>query len=76
MIKNGVSISEKFVGLMMKIASKSVSALLKLELTKMNLSSVKIPRIRKEKEKEKIAFFHPCVCSPACNPTTCKYSLS
>jgi hypothetical protein len=72
MIKNGVSISEKFVGLVMKIASKSVSALLKLELTKMNLSSVKIPRIR----KEKVAFFHPCVCSPVCKPTTCKYSLS
>jgi hypothetical protein len=42
MIKNGVSIREKFVGLTMKPTSKSISALLKLELTKMNLSSIKI----------------------------------
>jgi hypothetical protein len=47
MIKNGVSISEKFVGLMMKPTSKSIPALLKLELTKMNLSSIKILRKRK-----------------------------
>jgi hypothetical protein len=44
MIKNGMSISEKFVGLTMKPTSKSISTLLKLELTKMNLSSVKIHR--------------------------------
>jgi hypothetical protein len=44
MIKNGVSISEKFVCLMMKLTSKLISALLKIELIKMNLSSVKIPR--------------------------------
>jgi hypothetical protein len=43
-IKNGVSISEKFVGLMMKPTSKSISALLKLGLKKENLSTVKIPR--------------------------------
>jgi hypothetical protein len=34
MIKDVVSISEKFVGLMMEPTSKSISALLKLELTK------------------------------------------
>jgi hypothetical protein len=44
MIKNEMSISEKFVGLTMKPTSKSISTLLKLELTKMNLSSVKIHR--------------------------------
>ncbi len=61
MIKNGVSISEKFVGLTMKPTSKSISALLKLKLTKMNLSSIKIPS---KKEKEKIpCFFHPDVLS-------------
>ncbi len=47
MIKDGVSISEKFVGLMMEPTSKSISALLKLELTKMNHSSIKISRKRK-----------------------------
>jgi hypothetical protein len=47
MIKDGVSIREKFEGFMMKPASKSISAFLKLELTKMNLPSVKIPRKRK-----------------------------
>jgi hypothetical protein len=60
MIKDGVPISEKFEGLMMKPASKSISPLLKLELTKMNHSSVKIPRKRKEKIP---CFFHPGVCS-------------
>jgi hypothetical protein len=40
MIKNGVFISEKFVCL--KPTSKSISTLLKLELIKLNLSSVKI----------------------------------
>jgi hypothetical protein len=44
MIKDGVSISEKFIGLTMKPTLKSISALLKLELIKMNLSSFKIPR--------------------------------
>jgi hypothetical protein len=43
MIRNGVSISEKFVGLTMKPTSKSISAFLKLELTKMNILPVKIP---------------------------------
>jgi hypothetical protein len=43
MIKNEV-LSEKFVGLIMKPTSKLISTLLKLELTKMNLLSVKIPR--------------------------------
>jgi hypothetical protein len=71
MIKNGVSISEKFVCLMMKPTSKSISALLKLELTNMNLSSIKIPRKRKN-----TLFFHPGVSIPVCKPTTCKYSLS
>jgi hypothetical protein len=47
MIKNGMSISEKFVGLTMKPTSKSISALLKLEFTKMNFSFVKILRKRK-----------------------------
>jgi hypothetical protein len=47
MIKNDVSISEKFVGLMMKPTSKSISTFLNLELTKMNLSSIKILRKRK-----------------------------
>jgi hypothetical protein len=37
MIDDGVSISEKFIGFMMKPKSKSISALLKLELTKMNI---------------------------------------
>jgi hypothetical protein len=44
MIKNGMSISEKFIGLIMKPTSKSISALLKLNLTKMNLSSVKFQK--------------------------------
>jgi hypothetical protein len=48
MIKNEVSISEKFIGLTMKPTLKSISTLLKLELIKMNLSSVKIPRKRKK----------------------------
>jgi hypothetical protein len=52
MIKDEVSISEKFVGLTMKPTSKSISPLLKLELTKMNLSSTKIPR-----KKKKIPYF-------------------
>jgi hypothetical protein len=56
MIKEGASISEKFVGLMMKTTSKSSSDFLKLDLTKMNLSSVKIPRKRKEKEKISCVF--------------------
>ncbi len=47
MIKNEVSISEKFIGLTMKPTSKSISDLLKLELTKMNHPSVNIPRKRK-----------------------------
>jgi hypothetical protein len=47
MIKDGVSIREKFEGFMMKPTSKSISALLKLELTKMNQPSVKFPRKRK-----------------------------
>jgi hypothetical protein len=73
MMENVVSISEKFVGLTMKPTSKSISTLLKLELTKMNLSSVKIPI--KEKKKKKTCFFHPGVSSPSCKPTTCKYFL-
>jgi hypothetical protein len=64
-IKNGVCISEKFIGLAIKPTSKSISALLKLELTKMNLLSVKIPRKRKEKGKIPCflthAFLAPCV---------------
>jgi hypothetical protein len=51
MIRNGVSISEKFVGLTMKPTSKSISAFLKLERYSMNILPVKIPRKRKEKEK-------------------------
>jgi hypothetical protein len=41
MIEDGVSISEKFIGFMMKPKSKSISALLKLDLTKMNHPLVK-----------------------------------
>jgi hypothetical protein len=74
MIKNGVSISENFVGLMIKPTSKSISTHLKLELTKMNLSSVKIPRKRTQKEKIPY-FFHLGISIPTCKPTTCKYSL-
>jgi hypothetical protein len=48
MIKDGVSISEKFVGLMMEQTSKSISALLKLKLTK----------------KKKKNFFHLGISSP------------
>jgi hypothetical protein len=48
MIKNEMSISEKFVGLTMKSTSKSISALLKLEVRKMNLSSVKIQKKKKK----------------------------
>ncbi len=51
MIKDEVSISEKFVGLTMKPTSKSISALQKLEIRKMNLSSVKIPKKEKKKKK-------------------------
>jgi hypothetical protein len=47
MIKDEVSVSKKFVDLMMKPTSKSISIILKLELIKMILSSVKIPRKRK-----------------------------
>jgi hypothetical protein len=63
MIKNGMSIREKFIGLTMKPTSKSISTLLKLELTKMNLSSVKIHRKRKN-----TLFFHLGVSSPRVNP--------
>jgi hypothetical protein len=59
MINNGVSISEKFVGLTIKPTSKSISVLLKLELTKINLSAVKIQKKRKEKE----IFSHPGISS-------------
>jgi hypothetical protein len=48
--------SEKFVGLTMKPTSKSITALIKLKLTKMNLSSVKILRKRKGKNN---LFFSP-----------------
>jgi hypothetical protein len=59
----------------MKPTSKSISALQKLEIRKMNLSSVKIPK--KEKKKKKIpCFFHLDVSSPTCKPTTSKYSLA
>jgi hypothetical protein len=71
MIKIRVLI-ENFVGLTMKPTSKSILALLKLEFTKMNLSTIKILRKRKEKLPY---FFHPDVSSPACKPTTYKYSL-
>jgi hypothetical protein len=71
MIKDGVSISEKFIGLMMKPTSKSISTLLKLKLTKMNFSSIKILK----KRKECLIFFYPGVSSPSCKPTTYKYSL-
>jgi hypothetical protein len=47
MIKDGESIREKFNDFMMIPTSKSISALLKLELTKMNHPLVKIPRKRK-----------------------------
>jgi hypothetical protein len=47
MIKDGESIREKFNGFMMIPTSKSISALLKLELTKMNHPLVKIPKKRK-----------------------------
>jgi hypothetical protein len=66
MIENVVSISEKFVGLTMKPTSKSISALLKLELTKMNLSSVKIPI--KEKKKKKLVFSTQAFLAPRVNP--------
>jgi hypothetical protein len=71
MINDGMSISEKFVGLTMKTASKSILALPKLELTKMNHSSIKIPRKRKN-----TLFFSPRTFLAAmCKHTTCKYSL-
>jgi hypothetical protein len=57
MIKNEVFISEKFIGLMIKPISKSIPALLKLELIKMNLSSIKI--LKKEKKKKKYHIFPP-----------------
>jgi hypothetical protein len=63
MIKNEVSISEKFIGLTMKPTLKSISTLLKLELIKMNLSSVKIPRKRK-----KIFFSNQTFLAPRVNP--------
>ncbi len=67
MIKNEVSISEKFVGLTMKPTSKSISALLKLEFIKMNLSSIKI--LKKRKEKEKIPYFSTqAFLAPRVNP--------
>jgi hypothetical protein len=69
MIEDGVSISEKFIVLMMKSTSKSISALLKLELRKLNLSSIKIPR------KKYLVFSTQAFLAPACKPTICKYSL-
>jgi hypothetical protein len=60
MIRDRVSISEKFVGLTMKPTSKSISALLKLELIKTVLSSNKISR----KRKKYLVFFHTSVSSP------------
>jgi hypothetical protein len=57
----------------MKPTSKSISALQKLKIRKMNLSSVKIPK--KEKKKKKPCFFHLDVSSPMCKATTSKYSL-
>jgi hypothetical protein len=50
MIENGVCISEKFLGLTMKPISKSIMALLKLKLIKLNLSSIKIPSPKKKKK--------------------------
>jgi hypothetical protein len=47
MIKNVMSINEKFIGLTLKLTSKSISALLKLKFIKMNLLSIKISRKRK-----------------------------
>jgi hypothetical protein len=70
MIEDGVSISEKFVVLMMKSTSKSISALLKLELRKLNLSSIKIHRKRKY-----LVFSTQAFLAPACKPAICKYSL-
>jgi hypothetical protein len=70
MIKDEKS-SKKFVGLMIKPILKSISTLLKLKLTKMNLSSIKI------QEKEKITcFFHLEFLAPTSKPTICKYSLA
>jgi hypothetical protein len=74
MIKDGVSIRDKFEGFMMKPTSKLILTLLKLDLTKMNHPSVKTQE--KENKKKKIPYcFHPAVCNPACNHTTCKYSI-
>jgi hypothetical protein len=69
-IKNGISISEKFVGVTMKPTSKSILTLLKLRAYKDESSIHQNP---KSQEKEKIHyFFHLDVSSPACKPTTCK----
>jgi hypothetical protein len=53
MIENGVFIGDKFVGLTMKPTSKSISALLKLKPTKMNIYT------SKSQEKEKNTFLSP-----------------
>jgi hypothetical protein len=66
MIKDGVSIREKFESLTMKPTSKSISNLLKLELIKMNHTSVKIPR------KKYLVVFTQAFVAPVCNHTTCK----
>jgi hypothetical protein len=67
MIKNEVFISEKFIDLMIKPTSKSIPALLKLEVIKMNLSSIKI--LKKRKEKEKIPYFSTqAFLAPRVNP--------
>jgi hypothetical protein len=71
MIKNVVYISEKFVGLMIKPISKSISDSSKAQAYK---DESFIPQNLK-KMKKYLIFFHPGVSSPVCKPTTYKYSL-
>jgi hypothetical protein len=75
MIKDGVSIREKFKGLTMKPTSKSISPLLKLELTKMNHPSIKIQKKKENKKKKYLVVFTHAFVAPMYNHKICQYSI-
>jgi hypothetical protein len=75
MIKDRLSISEKFEDFTRKPTSKSISALLKLDLTMMNHPLVKNHNKNKIKRKNTLFFFTQVFVAPTRNHTTCKYSL-
>jgi hypothetical protein len=76
MIKDGVSIRDKFEGFMMKPTSKSILTLLKLDLTKMNHTSVKTQEKENKKKKYLIVFTQsfvtPRVTTQHANTPFCK----